>query len=75
MDRPVSRVVVIGATGHIGTYLVPRYTALGALREALAWLADNGQADIGGRPFAGILDLTVAGTTVKPNICGRPQGR
>jgi len=31
----------------------PRYTALGALREALAWLADNGQADIGGQPFAG----------------------
>lgn len=108
MDRPVSRVVVIGATGYIGTYLVPllvaggyevtrehtvrsitasialarevlryapRYTALGALREALTWLADNGQADIGGRPFAGMSDLTVAGTTVKPNICGRPQGR
>jgi hypothetical protein len=31
----------------------PRYTALGALREALTWLADNGQADIGGQPFAG----------------------
>ncbi len=31
----------------------PRYTALGALREALAWLADHGQADIGGQPFAG----------------------
>jgi len=31
----------------------PRYTALGALREALAWLADNGQADIGGQPLAG----------------------
>jgi nucleoside-diphosphate-sugar epimerase len=27
MDRPVSRVVVIGATGHIGTYLVPRLVA------------------------------------------------
>jgi nucleoside-diphosphate-sugar epimerase len=31
----------------------PRYTALGALREALTWLADNGQADVGGQPFAG----------------------
>ena len=30
---------------------LPRYTALGALREALAWLADHGQADIGGQPF------------------------
>jgi nucleoside-diphosphate-sugar epimerase len=30
----------------------PRYTALGALREALGWLVDNGQADIGGQPFA-----------------------
>jgi nucleoside-diphosphate-sugar epimerase len=29
MDRPVSRVVVIGATGHIGTYLVPRLVAGG----------------------------------------------
>jgi len=29
----------------------PRYTALGALREALAWLVDNGQADIAGQPF------------------------
>ena len=29
----------------------PRYTALDALREALAWLVDNGQADIGGQPF------------------------
>jgi nucleoside-diphosphate-sugar epimerase len=95
----MSRVVVIGATGHIGTYLVPRlvdaghevtvvsrgtrgperaevtrehttrgitasiararevlgyaprYSALGALREALAWLAANGQADIGGQPL------------------------
>ena len=27
----------------------PRYTSLGALREALAWLAANGQADIGGQ--------------------------
>jgi nucleoside-diphosphate-sugar epimerase len=29
MDGPVSRVVVIGATGHIGTYLVPRLVAGG----------------------------------------------
>jgi nucleoside-diphosphate-sugar epimerase len=27
----------------------PRYSSLGALREALAWLAANGQADIGGQ--------------------------
>jgi nucleoside-diphosphate-sugar epimerase len=30
----------------------PRYSALGALREALAWLAANGQADVGGQPLA-----------------------
>ncbi len=30
----------------------PRYTSLDALREALAWLAANGQADIGGQPLA-----------------------
>jgi nucleoside-diphosphate-sugar epimerase len=29
----------------------PRYSALGALHEALAWLVANGQADIGGQPF------------------------
>ena len=29
----------------------PRYTALGALREALAWLVANDQADIGDQPF------------------------
>ena len=29
----------------------PRYTSLGALREALAWLVANGEADIGGQPF------------------------
>ncbi|HEX4834400.1 MAG TPA: NAD-dependent epimerase/dehydratase family protein [Trebonia sp.] len=27
----------------------PRYTALGALREAVAWLAASGQADLGGQ--------------------------
>jgi nucleoside-diphosphate-sugar epimerase len=67
----MSRVVVIGATGHIGTYLVPRladggheviavsrgtgyaplHTSLDALREALAWLVANGQADVGGQPL------------------------
>jgi nucleoside-diphosphate-sugar epimerase len=103
----MSRVVVIGATGHIGTYLVPRlvdggheviavsrgtrgpyhaspqwdavtqvtadreaedaqgrfararemlgytprYSSLDALREALAWLVANGQADVGGQPL------------------------
>jgi nucleoside-diphosphate-sugar epimerase len=30
----------------------PRYSALGALHEALAWLVANGEADIGGQPFA-----------------------
>ena len=29
----------------------PRYSSLAALREALAWLVANGQADIGGQPF------------------------
>jgi nucleoside-diphosphate-sugar epimerase len=29
----------------------PRYTSLGAMREALAWLAANGQADLDGQPF------------------------
>lgn len=29
----------------------PQYTALDALREALAWLVANGQADIGGQRF------------------------
>jgi len=29
----------------------PRYTVLQALREALAWLVANGQADIGGQQF------------------------
>jgi nucleoside-diphosphate-sugar epimerase len=30
----------------------PRYSSLDALHEALAWLAANGQADIGGQPLA-----------------------
>jgi nucleoside-diphosphate-sugar epimerase len=30
---------------------VPRYTALGALHEALAWLIANNQADVGGQPL------------------------
>jgi nucleoside-diphosphate-sugar epimerase len=30
----------------------PRYTALGALHEALAWLIANGQADVAGQPLA-----------------------
>jgi len=29
----------------------PRYTALQALREALAWLVASGQADVGGQQF------------------------
>jgi len=31
----------------------PRYSSLHALREALAWLVANGQADVGGQPFPG----------------------
>ncbi|HEY1919330.1 MAG TPA: hypothetical protein VGH27_27485 [Streptosporangiaceae bacterium] len=31
----------------------PRFSSLDALYEALAWLVANGQADIGGQPFAG----------------------
>ena len=31
----------------------PRYTALDSLREALAWLVANGQADTGGQPVSG----------------------
>ena len=29
----------------------PRYSALEALHEALAWLAAHGQADVGGQAF------------------------
>jgi nucleoside-diphosphate-sugar epimerase len=62
----MSRVVVIGATGHIGSYLVPRLVRGGhevmamsrgtrgpyhALHEALTWLVANGQADVGGQQF------------------------
>jgi hypothetical protein len=32
----------------------PRYSALDSLREALAWLAANGQADLGGQPFPAV---------------------
>jgi len=31
----------------------PRYSSLDALREALAWLVADGQADIGDQPFPG----------------------
>jgi nucleoside-diphosphate-sugar epimerase len=31
----------------------PRYSTLQTLREALAWLAAHGQADVGGQPLAG----------------------
>jgi uncharacterized protein YbjT (DUF2867 family) len=63
----MSRVVVIGATGHIGPYLVPRlvdrgheviavsrgtlYTSLDSQHDALSWLVANGQADIAGQPW------------------------
>jgi hypothetical protein len=30
----------------------PRYSSQSALREALAWLAANGQADVGDQPFS-----------------------
>ena len=29
----------------------PRYSSLEALREALRWLVENGQADVGGQAF------------------------
>ena len=29
----------------------PRFSSLDALREALAWLVANGQADVGDQPF------------------------
>jgi hypothetical protein len=29
----------------------PRYGSLDALHQALAWLVDNDQADLGGQPF------------------------
>jgi nucleoside-diphosphate-sugar epimerase len=32
----------------------PRHSALDSLREALAWLAANGQADLGGQPFPAV---------------------
>ena len=76
----MSRVVVIGATGHIGTYLVPRLVAGGHAGQPLA-LPDHGLASCTTctptprRPSPGLPDLTVAGTTVKSHICGRPQGR
>jgi hypothetical protein len=53
----------------------PRYTALGALREALAWLVDNGQADIGGQPFAEMCDLTVVGAANGKSPNGRRPSR
>src|SRR5215468_1618467 len=37
------------ARGVLG--YAPRYSSLDALREALAWLVANGQADVGGQPF------------------------
>jgi nucleoside-diphosphate-sugar epimerase len=39
----------------------PRYTSLDALREAVAWLAANGQADIGGQPFPARLRVRAGG--------------
>ena len=43
------RVVVVGGTGHVGTYLVPRlgyeprYSSLQAVQESVAWLIAHGQ--------------------------------
>ncbi len=38
------------ARGVLG--YAPRHTSLDALHESLAWLVANGQADVGGQPFA-----------------------
>jgi nucleoside-diphosphate-sugar epimerase len=40
------------ARAREGLGYAPRYSALDALREALDWLAANGQADVGGQPLA-----------------------
>lgn len=32
----------------------PRFTSLGALHEALTWLAANGQADVGGQTLPAV---------------------
>ena len=39
----------------------PRYSSLGALYEALAWLVANGQADVGGQPFPALSSGRLAG--------------
>jgi hypothetical protein len=39
----------------------PRYSSLGALHEALAWLVANGQADVGGQPFPALSSGRLAG--------------
>jgi hypothetical protein len=31
--------------------MVPRYSSLDALHEALSWLVSDGQADVGGQEF------------------------
>jgi uncharacterized protein YbjT (DUF2867 family) len=43
----VSRVVVIGATGHVGTYLVPRETVAGGLAAGVAgWFGREPQLEL-----------------------------
>ena len=37
------KVILIGGSGHIGTYLVPRYSSLQAIAESLDWLVENGR--------------------------------
>ncbi|MGH3165566.1 MAG: NAD-dependent epimerase/dehydratase family protein, partial [Trebonia sp.] len=41
----------------------PRYSALDALRESLAWLVDNGQADIGPQSVPSLPRLSPSGAT------------
>jgi hypothetical protein len=53
----------------------PRYTALDALREAVTWLAANGQADVGDQPFAELFDLTVARAANGESPNGRRHSR
>jgi nucleoside-diphosphate-sugar epimerase len=47
-DRSITASIA-GAREVLG--YAPRYSSLDALREALAWLAANGQADVGGQPL------------------------
>jgi hypothetical protein len=52
----------------------PRYSSLEALHEALAWLAADGQADIGGQPFPGRRPAVSRGLPAPPIIGQRLTG-